>query len=259
MIHYEVRGKGRTLFFIHGWGYDSRVWMNQVEVFSDKFCVITADLRGHGKSKWLKTDNLLDAFARDILTVCRRLKLKDINFIGWSLGCYVIFRLLEIAPQIFNSIALIGGTPRFLRGERFAFGLEEEKIELIRRRLERDFSGSLLHFRRSVFLEDEIESADFQSLWDVLNEGPKPNKEALILGLEILERADFREEIKRLYVPTLIVCGEGDSITPKGASEYMHKAIKDSKLAIMKGAGHAPFLTKPNEFNRILNRWIGER
>ncbi|MFH1779117.1 MAG: alpha/beta hydrolase [Candidatus Omnitrophota bacterium] len=244
-MNYQIRGKGRNLFFIHGWGCDSRVWAKLVESLSKKFCVITIDLRGYGKSEWRSENDLLDAFATDILMLCKELNLKEINFIGWSLGCYVIFELLGNAPEIINSIVLVGGTPKFLKGDGFEFGFEGSNLRLMRRRLNRDFNGALLDFCRSIFFEN--------------NEGPQPNKDALISSLNILEHADFRQDIKRIDTPTLIVCGEGDSITPKAASEYLHKEIKGSKLVIIKDAGHVPFLTRPKEFNRILEKWINGR
>lgn len=234
-MNYQIRGKGRVIFFIHGWGCDSRVWAKLVEPLSKKFCVITIDLRGYGKSEWRSENNLLDAFATDILMLCKELNLKEINFIGWSLGCYVIFELLENAPEIINSIVLVGGTPRF----------DRKNARFMRRRLNQDFNGALLDFRRSIFFEN--------------NEGPQPNKDALISCLNIFEHADFREDIKKFDVPTLIVCGEDDSITPKAASEYLHKAIMGSTLVTVKDAGHAPFLTKSQEFNRILEKWINGR
>lgn len=258
-MNYQIRGKGRVIFFIHGWGCDSRVWAKLVEPLSKKFCVITIDLKGYGKSEWRSENNLLDAFATDILMLCKELNLKEINFIGWSLGCYVIFELLEIAPEIINSIVLVGGTTKFLKGDGFEFGFEESSLRLMRCRLNRNFNDALLDFRRSIFLDSEAKRADFPNIWKILNNGPQPNKDALILGLSILEHADFRQDIKRIDTPTLIVCGEGDSITPKAASEYLYKAIKGSTLVIIKDAGHAPFLTKSQEFNRILEKWINGR
>lgn len=259
MMHYEIRGKGEVLFFIHGWGCDSRVWKNQLDALSKKYCVITADLRGYGKSEWRKTDDLLDAFARDILELCEELNINNINFIGWSLGCYVIFKLFEIAPEIIRSVILVGGTAKFLKGGGFEFGFEEANLRLMRRRLNRDSDSALLDFRRSIFLESEIKRADFKNMWKIFSGDPQFDKEALILGLDILERADFRNEIREFQIPVLIICGEGDSITPKGASEYMHDVIDDSSLVIIKDAGHAPFLTRPLEFNRVLGKWINER
>lgn len=256
MMHYEVKGEGEILFFIHGWGYDSRVWRNQSEVFSDRYCVVTADLKGYGKSKWQAADNLLDAFAADTLGLCIELNLKKINFVSWSLGCYIIFKLFELAPEIMDSVVLVGGTPKFLKGDDFKFGFEEKNLRIMRRRLNRDSDSALLDFRRSIFLENEVKNADFSNLWEMLNLNPTPNKDALISSLDILERADFRDEIKRFNMPALIICGEGDSITPKEASEYMHNAIKNSSLVVMKDAGHAPFLTKPIEFNGILEKWL---
>lgn len=235
MMYYQIKGKGKILFFIHGWGCDSRVWAKQKEALYRKYCVVTADLRGHGNSGWKSADNLLDAFATDILMLCKELNLREINFIGWSLGCYVIFELLENAPEIINSIVLVGGTPRF----------DRKNARFMRRRLNQDFNGALLDFRRSIFFEN--------------NEGPQPNKDALISCLNIFEHADFRDDIKKFDVPTLIVCGEDDSITPKAASEYLHKAIMGSTLVAVKDAGHVPFLTCPKEFNRVLEEWIDKR
>src|SRR3989338_3155711 len=143
-INYRIDGKGdKALFFIHGWAFDRQVWEEQVEFFKKNYRVISVDLRGHGESRWIDTDNLLAGFTEDILDLCRELKLRQINFVAWSLAGYILFELLKKSPELIESLTFITCTPKFLNSKDYHCGIDETNLELLEKKLNTDFNAAL--------------------------------------------------------------------------------------------------------------------
>lgn len=258
--NFRIDGKkDKTLFFIHGWASDKSVWQNQIEKFKKDYRVISADLRGHGQSPWVDTDNLLESFCADILELCGYLKLKQINFVGWSLAGYILFELCRKSPELVDSLIFVASTPKFLNSFDYHCGIDEPNLKLLERRLSENFNQALEEFRLFMFSKEEKEDSNFSTAWETLIKVPSPNPRSLILGLQLLQGADFRADLAGINKPTLLIAGEKDAIVPKIASEFMHEKIRGSELVIFKDCGHAPFLTQPDKFNQILNEWISKR
>jgi pimeloyl-[acyl-carrier protein] methyl ester esterase len=259
-ISYRIDGSGsKTLFFIHGWAADKEIWQRQIDAFKKDCQIISVDLRGHGQSQWLDTDNLLQSSTEDILELCHKLKLKKINFLAWSMAGYILFELCKKSPELIDSSIFINCTPKFLNSQDYHCGIEEPNLKLLGRKLNTDFGAALEEFRLYMFTQKEKSAAHFAQAWEMLKKIPSPNPKALTMGLELLQNADFRQDLKSLNRPTLLIGGDGDVVIPKSAAQFMHERVKDSELAILKDCGHAPFLTYPQEFNQILNRWINRR
>lgn len=259
-INYTIDGTGnKTLFFIHGWASDRQVWQKQIESFKKNYRVISVDLRGHGESPWMDTDNLLESFTQDILDLCHKLKLGKINFVGWSLAGYILFELLKKSPELIGSLTFITCTPKFLNSQDYHYGIDESNLKLLEKKLSTDFNAALEEFRLYMFSQEERENPGFSRVRETLMKILTPNQKALILGLELLQAADFLEDLKHINKPTLLIAGEKDNIIPKSASEFMQQEIRGSELVIFKDSGHAPFLTQPERFNQILDEWISRR
>ena len=80
-------------------------------------------------------------------------------------------------------------------------------------------------------------------------------KAGISAGLELLSTIDLRDQFHALSMPTLFIHGEQDSIVPFAASRALAEDLPDSQLQRFKACGHAPFLTQPETFNTILNKW----
>ncbi|MDP3143455.1 MAG: alpha/beta fold hydrolase [Candidatus Omnitrophota bacterium] len=259
-LNYQINGQGnRTLFFIHGWASDKSVWKNQVEEFKKDYKVISVDLAGQGESPWIETDNLLGHYSESILGLCNDLKLKQVDFIGWSLSGYILFELHKKSPELFNSLTFVASTPKFLNSPDYNCGMDEPNLKLLEKKLKENLSSALDEFRLFMFSRKEREDFNFPRIWELLKNISSSHPQALNLGLELLQNADFRPYLSGIDKPTLLIAGEKDTVTPKSAAEFMHEKIKGSELTIFKDCGHAPFLTQPEKFNQILREWISKR
>ena len=132
-------------------------------------------------------------------------------------------------------------------------------MELLEKKLNTDFNAALEEFRLYMFSQKEREALGFLKVWETLMKIVTPNRKALFLGLELLQSADFRQDLKLIDKPALLIAGEKDTIITKSASEFMQQEIPGSELVIFKDSGHAPFLTQPERFNQILDGWISKR
>jgi pimeloyl-ACP methyl ester esterase len=259
-INYSIDGKGeKTLFFIHGWAADRKVWQGQIEFFKKDCRVISVDLRGHGESPWVDTGNLLEGFTQDILDLCHELNLKKINFVAWSLAGYIPLELMKKAPDLVESLTFITSTPKFLNSADYRCGLDEPNLKLLEKKLDINANAALEEFRIYMFSQKEREELGFPKAMETLNKIPLPHRDALVSGLELLRTADFRQDLKSINKPTLIIAGEKDTVTPQSASEFLQQGISGSELVVFKDSGHAPFLTQPDKFNQVLDEWIKRR
>ena len=89
--NYDLQGEGENLLFIHGWGVDKRIWVQQLKYFSQFYRVLSIDLPGHGKSGWKKV--LLEDMARDLKGITEELNLNQLTLIGSSLGGPVALKI----------------------------------------------------------------------------------------------------------------------------------------------------------------------
>jgi len=259
-INYRIDGNGsKTLFFIHGWASDKSVWQNQIEAFKKDFRIINVDLRGHGETPWAETHDLLGSFTDDILELCDKLKLENINFVAWSMAGFVLLELCQRAAQLIDSFTLVTATPKFLNYQDYRCGTDEANLNLLKKKLNANLPAALEEFRLYMFSDQEKQDSRFAQAWEVLKKIPSPNERALTLGLELLEKADFRQDLNLIYKPTLLIAGEKDAIIPKLTAEFMQQRIKNAELVIFKDSGHAPFLTQPERFNQVLREWISKK
>jgi len=254
---YILRGEGKSsLLFIHGWAGDSSVWYRQLDYLSDRFRTVCLDLPGHGKSGWqdIKFDSLID----DILFICRELRLKNVALFGLSFGGQIAIRL-ALESTLFKKLILVDTTPKFIKGDGFKTGLSLSQVRKLSKQLDDNFPNILVVFARSLFTEKERKKETFANTWSVfLKRRSFPKKEALKKMLGMIEDIDFRDELSKIKIPTLIICGEKDNICPVYVAEFFNKNIINSKLQIIKQCGHMPLLTEPDKFNKIIDKFLSD-
>ncbi len=107
-VYYEVYGKGKPLFLLHGFTQSSKSWLPFVEDFSGEFEVYLVDLKGHGKSGMFKEPLSIRAAASDLDGLIRHLKIESIDAIGFSYGGDVLFQLALLNPGLIKSMISIG-------------------------------------------------------------------------------------------------------------------------------------------------------
>ena len=171
-----------------------------------------------------------------------------ISIMGWSLGGIIALRYYEKYPKNVTRLFLVASTPCFINTKNWNLGVEESLLNKFYDQLVVSWSKTLSQF----FMLQLIGSNNRREVMKLLNEAfitkTPPKIKSLKSALEILKKTDLTKTISNIKVPTVIIAGDCDRLTPIGASIFMQSKIKNSKLKIFKSAGHIPFLSHPKDF-----------
>ena len=254
--HYDIEGEGDPLLFIHGWGVDKRIWRQQSKFFSQYYKVMTVDLPGHGKSSWKKVE--LDIMARDLSFLLEKTQFSGITIIGSSLGGLVALKLYELFPECIVRMIFVGSMPKFAQSAGCPHGLDVDKIRKLEGQLQGDYSSVVNVFFRSLFTRHERQTRRFKWLQKFRQTVEAPMKQALSEYLDILEKEDLREVLKKIHIPVQFINGREDEICTKETVDFLKELSPKSRFDFFDQCGHFPFLSKPHEFNAIMGDFLKE-
>lgn len=250
-LQVETSGAGPDVVLLHGWGMHGGIWGGVAAELARDFRVHCVDLPGYGASPSL-APYTLDALARRVsesfpmpVAVC-----------AWSLGGMVAQRWAQTAPQQVGKLALVAGTPRFVAGDGWPHGVEPALLEGFAASLEDDFEGSLKRFLSLQARGDEQAKVVMKQLRERLFLHGKPGLDVLRGGLEILLNADLRPAATLISQATLLIHGDYDRLTPIGAAQWLAKMLPRARLEVLHGCAHAPFLSHPADFWRLLRDFL---
>ncbi|WP_341645622.1 alpha/beta fold hydrolase [Thauera sp. SDU_THAU2] len=242
----QVAGAGPAIVFCHGFTTTSEFWRNQVDVFSAERRVVLINLPGHGVSPAPQGRSYsIDAFVQDIEQVFEALDIDQAILVGLSMGGTVAQQFALRNPQRLKALVLVGATPHGLgadvKAENVLAGIRELGVA----------QASQLVIERSFGSRAPAELIDFGK-----QEVVQTPEHVAIEAIESLNRADSRARLGEIQVPTLVVCGVEDQITPPSESRQLAAGIPGAELVLVEGAAHFPMLECPEEFNLALGNFI---
>lgn len=258
-LWYQEQGDGRPVLFIHGWCMSAAVWQLQQQVLAAQYRVVTFDLRGHGRSS-IPEGGMggFAGYATDLVELVEALDLQGLIAVGWSLGAQVLLKAYATLAERLAGLVLVGATPRFTSAPHFPCGLPAKDAEGMRLKVRRNLDRALAGFQRQLFVEGELDDPQHRERVDrVLAEVMAPAAQAALDGLEALMTAEMLDEAAQVSCPTLLLHGELDPICLPQASTWLAQTIRDSRRNLYQGCGHAPFLSRPDQFNRDLALFVG--
>jgi pimeloyl-ACP methyl ester carboxylesterase len=245
-MHVRVAGHGPALVFCHGYTTTGEFWRHQMSAFSRDHRLVVPDLPGHGRSAYPRGRRYtIDAFVGDLVRLFDELGLDDAILVGLSMGGTIAQRFALQHGSRLRALVLVGATPHGLgpdvRVENVLqaidrFGVAAASQAVIDRSFGSAASDELLEFAR----EQVAKTPEFVA------------REAIVS----LNEADSRAQLARLALPTLVVCGEEDVITPPAESRALAAGIPGATLQMVAEAAHFPMLEQPERFNAILGDFI---
>jgi non-heme chloroperoxidase len=257
-LHYEDLGAGKPVVLIHGWPLSGRSWEAQIGPLVDAgHRVVTYDRRGFGKSSQPWEGYEYDTFAEDLHTLLEHLDLQDVTLVGFSMGGGEVARYIgrhgtgrlagavfaaAVPPYLFKSDdnpdgglddATIGQFEAGVKGDRAAF-----------------LDGFTTQFFAAGDKTDLVSEPLRHYMWRVATEAsPKGTLDCIAA----FGRTDFRDDLAKIDVPTLVIHGDSDGIVPFEVSgKRTHEAVQGSTLALIEGGPHGLNATHPDEFNKAL-------
>ena len=256
-LYSEVKGNGRDVVLLHGWGLNLRVFDSLAAVLTQRFRIIAIDLPGHGKSEWDRTASTPAAQAwrvhETLAPLTRRYAL-----LGWSLGGQFALDLAAAMPSGIERLALVATTPRFLAGPDWRCGTAPALLARLERQLAEDCERTVCEFLRLQVRGSAPRTAArmLTVLRGALATHGAAHPEALASGLERLRDGDLRPALPLVRVPALVVSGRLDRITPASAGRALATALPRGRYVEFARAAHAPFLSSPARFAQLLTEFL---
>jgi pimeloyl-ACP methyl ester carboxylesterase len=250
-------GSGRPVVLIHGWPLSAQAWEPQVSVLRDAgYRVVAYDRRGFGRSDKPESGYSYDTLADDLQRVMDQCELQDVTLVGFSMGGGEVARFIgRHGESRLRSVVFAAAVPPYLMrtADNPEGPLTPEKAQQTKRALQED--------RASFF---DLFTKDFFSAHGVLQVSEAQRSEAVALCNQSAQHAalacmdsfvttDFREDLKKVTVPTLVIHGEADAIVPfEGSGLRTHRAVAHSQLVKVKGAPHGLNVSHAQVFNDAL-------
>ncbi len=257
----DTGGDGRAVVLIHGWPLTGRSWAGQVPVFrAAGFRVVTYDRRGFGDSGKPGTGNDYDTFAADLAAVLDQCDLTDVTLVGFSMGGGEIARYIGTFGQDrLHSVVFASAVPPYLlkTDDNPGGALGEADVAGMQDGLRADREGFFDTFTTGFFSANGELKVTEQDRQDALELEKSAELTAAVECIAAFGRTDFREDLTKVTVPTLIIHGDNDGIVPIEASgQRTHEAIAGSRLHVVAGGPHGITVSHKDEFNRVVLEFL---
>jgi 3-oxoadipate enol-lactonase len=247
-LSYDDVGEGKIpIIFLHGFPFSKAMWKDQLEFLKPSFRLIAIDIRGFGKSFDENTPLNIDLFANDLIQFMDKLKIEKAIICGLSMGGFIALNAQRRFPNRIEALILCDTQCIADSAE-----MVEKRNKIIEDFATKGVSEFNEGFIKKVFHKDSIHHK--KELVENLRTVVFSNSEHVItMGLKALaKRSETCSTLIDINIPTLIICGREDDVTPLAQSEHMHTAIEGSILKIIDNAGHVSNLEQPQEFNKHL-------
>lgn len=242
----RVSGKGYPLVLLHGFTTTSEFWREQVEEFSASYQVIRPNLPGHGISPAPKNRNYtIDAFVEDLEQIFEHFSLGRAALVGLSMGGIIAQKFAFKNPQLLDALVLVDtkahSVGEEVRADNVLAASDDLGIAAASQYIaERSFSSAAPPELVEWAKREVIQTPDFVAR----------------AAIASIYTSDTRDLLSRITIPTLVIVGEKDIITPPSESQLLRDGIPNSTLVVIKNAGHFSMLEQPVEFNRTLRAFL---
>jgi pimeloyl-[acyl-carrier protein] methyl ester esterase len=250
-LYTQTSGDGPALVLVHGWGMNGGVWETLVPLLEPDFRVTRVDLPGHGRSARQGVEDL-DELARAVLeSVPERAA-----WLGWSLGGLVAARAALDAPANIERLVLVAATPSFVRRPDWPAAMAPAVLEAFADDLRRDYRRTLQRFLALQVHGSDAAEVVLRELRARLLRHGQPAPDGLMAGLEILRTTDLRARFPEIACPVLLLMGARDTLVPAAAARPAAALLRDARIELIDGAGHAPFLARPAAVAAIIGDFL---
>jgi pimeloyl-ACP methyl ester carboxylesterase len=253
-LAYAHGGEGTPLVLLHAFPFSRQMWRHQYDGLTDHLRLVTPDLPGFGESPAAAEPPDLAVMADGVLGVLDRLALDTVVLGGLSMGGYVAMEILRRRPGVVSGLVLADTKA----------SADPEEGAANRRRM-----ADLLEERRSSRpLVHEV----LPTLVSDATRADRPETVAWLRGIvedtdplaaawaqrAMVARPDSFDTLRQVRVPTLVLVGEEDRLSPPSDAEAMVEAVPGAQIAVLRGAGHLSAAETPGEFNHLVGDFVLE-
>jgi non-heme chloroperoxidase len=262
-LYYEDHGSGKPVVLIHGYPLSGASWEKQVPVLLEAgYRVITYDRRGFGKSSQPTTGYNYDTFTEDLHKLVTHLKLRDFALVGFSMGGGEVARYLgKYGSKGVSKAVIISGVPPYLlKTSDNPEGVDGSVFEGIQKAVATDRYTFFTDFFKNFYNTDlqlgkRVSEQAVQASWNLAAGASATASLACVPTWH----EDFREDVARIDIPTLVIHGDADRILPIEASGARTvKLIKGARSLVVKGGPHCITWTHAEEVNSEVLNFFGK-
>ncbi len=240
-----------VIIFIHGFPFNKFMWDKQVKAFKENYRVIAYDVRGHGDSDAGTDKFSIDLFAKDLINFMDELKIDKAMLCGLSMGGYIALNAVYNYPDRFDALILCDTNCIADTSE-----VKEKRIKTIesikKNGVEKFAEESIKNlFAPESFSTKKEEIAAVRKM--IVNTSKKSLCETL---RAFYERKETCSKLIDFNIPTLVIVGKEDKVTPVATAQLIQENIKESILYVLEYAGHLSNLENSVEFNNQLEEFV---
>jgi pimeloyl-ACP methyl ester carboxylesterase len=248
-FHYAERGHGTPIVLVHGFPLDGRIWESQLESLGDRYRVIAPDLPGFGQSVCSEPFTI-ESLADDLHALLRAIGALPAILAGLSMGGYVALAFARKYPADLRALGLID--TRAEADMPAARQARDQMIELLRTHGAKAVAEQM--FPRMLAEQTVRGRQDIGHRLRRIMESQSPRTiEHALLAMR--DRPDYTSTLASIAMPTLIIVGEHDVITPPAVAEAMSKQIRNPTLVVIRRAGHLAPMEQPEDVTTALRRF----
>ena len=253
----DTGGSGRPVVLIHGWPLSAQAWEPQVSVLQAAgYRVVAYDRRGFGRSDKPESGYSYDVLADDLQRVMDQCALQNVTLVGFSMGGGEVARYItRHGESRLHSVVFAAAVPPYLMktADNPEGPLVPEKAKEMRHELEQDRGRFFDGFTKNFFSANGVLQVTEAQRSAAIAVCQQSAQHAALACMDAFGTTDFREDLKKVTVPTLVIHGDADLIVPlAGSGQRTHRVVPHSQLVIVNGAPHGFNLSHAQAFNDTL-------
>lgn len=246
----KTLGKGPPLILLHGWGWHSAIWQPIIPILSQHFQLFLIDLPGFGKSPFLTKDYTIENISLALL----RIVPEKSAWLGWSLGGLIASFVAMTYPERITHLMTVASSPKFVRESHWS-GVESAVLEKFSKLLITNQKKTLRDFLELQLRGSPKKNVLFSQLEQEFLQDNPVRLSALLGGLVLLLTTDLRKQLQGIQCPQLHIFGGLDTIVPASITTKILDLAPQSICEVIPRTGHMPFLTHPDKFIELLNKF----
>ncbi|MFN7905125.1 MAG: alpha/beta fold hydrolase [Pseudobdellovibrionaceae bacterium] len=267
-IYYEIRGQGEPIVFVYGIACLINHWQLQIDFLSQYYTTVAFDLRGHQLSQPVNRKNLsVPDLAQDIQILLRELKIKKAHFLGHSFGTPIMLQLYRQAPELFLSITSINGFAKNPIKNMFGVNVVEPLFRGIQAlytsqpALFRQFWSASVNNPAAMLVAGllggfNLKLSAFKDIEIYAQSVSNMDLGVFIRLFESLMEFDGSDILAEIQVPSLVIAGGKDNITPLAFQHHFREMIAGSEYVELAYGSHCTQLDFPDYINLKIAEFI---
>jgi len=253
LVHLDGQENPKAIIFVHGFPYDSNMWRSQIDELSKKYFCVSYDNRGLGESTVGDGQFTIEHFVDDLEAILDELKLDKPLLCGLSMGGYISLRAMERIQNKFSGLILCD-----TKSEADENQGKLKRAAAIKQINSGKFDEFIETFVQNCFGKKFIEESETQ--YREVVDRSKKNSPLGVKGclLAMAARTDTTENLSKINIPTLVICGSEDKLSPPSVMKSLSEKIPNCKFVLVEDAGHMTPIENPGKVNSAIKEFLSE-